>query len=228
MMRTLKNDIVVMGDIHGDFGTLNAFINKRKPKMILQVGDFGYFPHIKPLKKEKYKKDPTIKAQNTIIHWCDGNHEDHWSLKDRTTDELWPNTFYQPRGSVITLEDGRNVMFFGGAESIDKSNRTLGHDWFPEEVITQSDFNNLPDVKIDIMITHTCPNEFDLTTEGDRWREYKQKDPSKAALSYLLEEYSPKHWYFGHYHFNRSGEYNGTEWDCIDMTFNHNWWMKLK
>jgi hypothetical protein len=72
-MKTLENEIVVVGDIHGDFGTLNTLINKRQPKMILQVGDFGYWPHMKDY-KAGYDKTPTVKAQNTIIHWCDGNH----------------------------------------------------------------------------------------------------------------------------------------------------------
>jgi hypothetical protein len=228
-MSTLENQIVVVGDVHGDFGTLNKFISKRKPKMILQVGDFGYWPHIKEYKcNGKYDKTPTVKAHDTIIHWCDGNHEDFWSLNERDTDELWPNTFYQPRGSYITLDDGRNVLFFGGAESIDKWNRTVGHDWFPEETITQSDIEDLPDVDIHIAITHTCPEEFDLTLENDEWREFKNNDPSRKALSYVLDKYKPEHWYFGHYHFNRHGVYNNTSWNCIDMTFNQNWWMKLK
>jgi hypothetical protein len=89
---------------------------------------------------------------------------------------------------------------------------------------------NLPDVPIDIVISHTCPVEFDLKVEGDDWREMKEVDPSKQALSMVLNEYKPEHWYFGHYHFNRSGIHKetNTAWNCIDMTFNQNWWMKLK
>jgi Icc-related predicted phosphoesterase len=225
MSAKLHNDIVIMGDIHGEFGKLNKFINTKQPKMIIQVGDFGYWPRWNTeTHKKEWAKEDVVKAQNTIIHFCDGNHEDHWALRDRTTDELYPNTFYQPRGSYITLEDGRNVMFFGGAESIDKDYRVLGHDWFPEETITQKDMFGLPDIKVDIMITHTCPHEFEVKCFAG---EAKSTDPSKMALSYLLDRYKPDHWYFGHYHVKVSGKHDNTKWHCIDMSRNSQWWVKL-
>jgi predicted phosphodiesterase len=221
----LHDDIIVMGDIHGDFGKLNGFINKKQPKMILQVGDFGYWPHWNADKpQKKHHKEPVVKAQDTLIHFCDGNHEDHWALRDRTTDELYPNTFYQPRGSFFTLNDGRNVMFFGGAESIDKYHRTVGHDWFPEETVTQKDVMNLPDIKVDIMISHTCPHEFEVKCFAG---EEKSKDPSKDAMTYLLHRYKPDLWYFGHYHVKVSGKHENTNWHCIDHSGHSQWWVKL-
>ena len=37
--------IIIMGDIHADFGALNRFVNKKQPDIILQTGDFGWWPH---------------------------------------------------------------------------------------------------------------------------------------------------------------------------------------
>ena len=141
--------IIVTGDIHNEFGRLNELINRKHPDLIICCGDFGYWPNISwgaPL--------TNISLQGTKkLLWCEGNHEDHWTLKERETDELAPGIIYMPRGSTYTLEDGRIIMFMGGAHSIDKHLRTVGVDWFPEEVISYSDLQDLPDIKVDIFIT---------------------------------------------------------------------------
>jgi hypothetical protein len=221
------NKIYAIGDVHGYFNRLNIFINKKQPTIILQCGDFGYFPkefnktyltntgHIK-----KWK--PDIVNPHTDIYWCDGNHEDHEALKNRTIDLFWTNVFYQPRGTVRMLPDGRNVLFMGGALSIDKEYRTAGYDWFPEETITQRDIMNLPDVNIDIVITHTAPKEFLL--KDPRFEFRKVPDPSREALSVVLNKYKPRKFYFGHFHVFQQGKYNNTEWTALgDITGNHKW-----
>ncbi len=142
--------IMVMGDVHGEWGKLYSLINNKKPGIILQCGDFGYFPKFKDYHPHH------IKNGDCKIYWCDGNHSDHDTLRKIKRTEIRPNIFYMRRGSTLTLPDVRTVLFMGGAESIDKHLRTPGIDWFPQEVISQVDFNNLPpeDTKIDIVISH--------------------------------------------------------------------------
>jgi len=213
------NKIMIIGDCHGRFNDLNTLISKKKPDTILQCGDFGYFPkefnksYIDTMGRIKtWKAD--IKNHNTKIYWADGNHEDHESLKARTTDELWPNVFYQPRGSVRMLPDGRNVLFMGGAYSIDSAYRTAGYDWFPEdEKINQRDINDLPDVKVDIVISHTVPIEFVIKDSRKELRLIP--DSSRQALSYILKKYRPKQWYFGHFHHYQKGLYNDCYWTAL-------------
>ena len=36
--------IIIAGDFHGNFGPVNTLIAKYKPSMILQCGDFGWWP----------------------------------------------------------------------------------------------------------------------------------------------------------------------------------------
>ena len=221
-MSNVEGKIIVLGDVHGDHGRLNTFINKRRPKMILQCGDFGYWPNIVPEQKNKnfLKQYAIPKVQETKVYWADGNHENHWALRDIEDDEIWPNVFYMRRGSVLTLDDGRNVLFMGGATSIDKHMRKLGYDWFPEENIDYNDFNNLPDVNIDIVISHTCPLEFEIKNIGL----IKMKDPSRVALSEILERYKPSLWYFGHFHHYETGYNNGCRWTCLaDMRSSGAW-----
>jgi hypothetical protein len=212
---------LVVGDTHMEWGKLNALINKTKPELILQVGDFGFWPNIgwgKPVSN--------IKLNGSILRWCDGNHEDHWALKDRKTDELSPGIIYMPRGSTYELPDGRTILFMGGANSIDKNIRTIGRDWFPEETISYKDIENLPDKEINIVISHTCPNEFLPEVLG--LNPYKDKDPSYEALSVVLNKYHPKLWFFGHFHYYKTGLYKDCQWHCIGaLNFMTRWWMWL-
>ena len=70
---------IVTGDIHNEFGRLNELINKKRPELVMCCGDFGFWPKVPwgpPLSN--------IRTQGAEILWCDGNHEDHWSLRDST------------------------------------------------------------------------------------------------------------------------------------------------
>jgi len=214
--------ILVTGDIHNEFGRLNEVISKKQPDLVICCGDFGYWPNVPwgaPL--SNIKKQTAEK-----ILWCDGNHEDHWSLRDRETDELAPGVIYMPRGSTYTLEDGRTIMFMGGGYSIDKDMRRFGVDWFPEETISSNDMMNLPDVKVDIFITHTCPVELVL----DLLPHYPEKgyEPSNQALSDLWDIYKPKLWIFGHWHQYKEGVMFGTKWYALSCPGQGGrWWMWL-
>lgn len=214
--------ILIVGDVHGEFGRLNELINRRSPDIIICCGDFGYWPDVvwcEPL--------TNIKLQGAKkLLFCDGNHENHWALQNRESDELAPGIIYMPRGSTYQLEDGRNIMFMGGAHSIDKAFRKLGYDWFPEETISQKDLTGLPDVKVDIFITHTCPAELlvNLIPHDPR----KTPEPSNYALTALWKEYMPSLWFFGHWHKYMTGMLNNTIWYALSAPgFGDRWWMWL-
>lgn len=216
----MQRKIIVTGDIHNEFHLLNTLINKKRPELVICCGDFGFWPN-----KPWAQKLSSIKPKGAKVLWCDGNHEDHWALRDRVTDELAPNVFYMPRGSTYTLPDGRVIMFMGGADSIDKHMRTEGDTWFREEVIQQGDLYNLPDIKVDIFITHTCP----LALVNDLRRIYeKNAEPSNWALSELWKIYKPELWFFGHWHTYREGNLFGTKWYCLSYPKSDDrWWIYL-
>ena len=229
-----KDLILIVGDTHSDFAALNKLINKKNPFMILQVGDFGYWPRchnttsivrqrVGALRKKKWNFF-SLKPHKTEIYFCDGNHEDHDALDQLIDETPIPNLFYQKRGSYFNLPDGRTVLFIGGADSTDKALRTPGDDWFPQESISQKDIYNLPDIKVDIVISHTCPLEFNIIRDTD-----PLEPASRKALSYVLEKYNPSLWYFGHFHVYKSGQYNQTKWTCLNHSWSGSrWWIELK
>ena len=244
---TKNGEILVIGDLHGQWGSVNILINNNKPYIILQCGDFGYWPKwhnttmiYADLYSNKRVKQPWdqygLRPKNTKIYWADGNHEDHWAIRKNLIEtsnyEIQPNVFYQSRGSTLELPDKRIVLFMGGAESIDKNVRTMGFDWFPDEVISQMDIENLPECNVDIVISHTCPREFFvklLSKKEEKINKWmKAKDPSMMALSYILHKYRPKLWYFGHFHMFKIGYYHDTKWFALNKVSDTDWWLPLE
>ncbi len=220
-------NVLIAGDIHNEFGRLNALMNRfrKKADLVILPGDFGYWPRMS--RKIGYLKVGEIVNHGIPILWCDGNHEDHQSLGERDSDELVPGITYMPRGSTYTLEDGRTIMFMGGAFSTDYEERVVGYNWFPrEEMISQKDMMNLPDVKVDIFITHTCPTE--LYTTMVKYYDGRNPEPSNFYLSELWKRYRPDLWFFGHWHHYKTGNLELTRWYALNhSTSGSRWWMWL-
>ncbi len=225
---------IILGDIHGDFQVINHLVKTEQPDIIIQCGDFGYWPR----KNGWPPNDPSLRLGTTKVYWCDGNHEDHESLAEVASSEqleVAPNCFYQPRGSVLTLPDGQNVLFFGGADSTDKSSRIEGDSWFSGEIPTTADFENIENnLHINIVISHTCPKSFELRQTaplGYRKSSWlaKAHDPTRDILELVLQKYSPAQWFFGHFHIHQTGKFKNTTWMAlaIPMEDEEIWWFEL-
>lgn len=221
-----KNNIIVIGDLHTNFSKLNQLINKKKPKIVLSTGDFGIFSKFEG---SKLGLPPMIYSLDNIkpgpycrIYIAFGNHDD-WSILRDVEDDfkiVAKNTYAMKRFSYITLIDGRTVLFVGGAESTDSAYRIPEHDYWIDEVLLEEDMYSLPDITIDIIISHTCPKEFVPIKHPRR------TDPTEVNLSKLLYLYRPKLWYFSHFHTYKTGYFKKTrtKWVCLNMCGRNRWW----
>lgn len=224
------SEILVVGDIHGSWRNLNTIISRKKPDIVLQCGDFGWWPSMEINVKKAHVREKWVlkgvKPGNSKVYWCDGNHEEHPDLiQDGTIKEVYDNVYHASRGSVLELPDGRNVLFVGGADSIDKQFRTPGRDWFGGENISQAEFETIMSVdkKIDIVISHTCPRSFLIIGEKNDYF-----DPNRLALEEVLYKYKPTYWYFGHWHKFRTGKVDNTNWTCLSFPDSGGrWWTLL-
>jgi len=232
----MEQNVLICGDLHGNWSSLNQLMQKKLPDIILCCGDFGWWPKLEVSRSVVYsRKSWKCKGlkipENTKVYFCDGNHEDHWDLEKCRGDsfditELYDRCYYCPRGSSLVLPDGRRVLFLGGADSIDKRMRTLGIDWYPEEVINYADVERCMSLEtpIDIVISHTVPLEW----VPDKSREDKTSDPSRKALSIILEKFSPPLWFSGHWHRYAEGTYKDTRWKSLDYPGHQGrWWVNL-
>lgn len=227
--------ILITGDIHGYWHYLNVLITRRRPSMVLNVGDFGWWPGMEVstnrhygIKEQWILKGLKVPAFCKGVWWCDGNHEDHEDLRDIQFEGkptlMYNRVTFMPRGSTLTLPDGRIVLFVGGADSIDKHSRTEGFDWFRDEIINYREFNRaMEHDRVDIVISHTCPEEF--IQKGDYFG--KEGDPCCKALSSILWKYKPDLWYYGHWHLYAEGKYNNTHWTALHMAPRDKWWVQL-
>lgn len=203
-------------------------LNTKRPDVILQTGDFGWWrPYHNTTvmqstpgccKKEKNWNQYGIKLHgDSKLYFCDGNHEHHDDLDKsfkEPINEVMSNVFFMRRGSTLELPNGKTVLFIGGADSIDSRYRTLGYDWFPQELISNKDLDNLLDCHVDWVISHTCPNYFKMAEM------YEKVDPSQYALDYVFDKYHPEKWWFGHFHRHQKGIYNGCEWIALNCMGN--------
>lgn len=225
--------VMIVGDLHASWGMLNKLVNRQHPDIILQCGDFGFWP-----KNKRYNPTLNLKLGPTRLYWCDGNHEDHNVLnlyQNSGLLKIVSNCFYQPRGSTLELPDGRVVLFAGGGLSVDNAMRKPGHDWFPDyELLTEDDLARFPDpnqVNVDVVISHTAPLEFDV--EGipySKWPSWwdRSPDPSRRILSKVLRRYKPSRWFFGHFHTYQEGKVDGCEWTAMAHAgSNQRWWIEL-
>ncbi len=230
---------IVVGDLHGCWGALNALISEKTPDFILACGDFGWWPLLDGKPEERTRVSSSverissthwklhgIKTHGTRVYWCDGNHEDHSVLpQDGCIHEVYKNVFFCSRGSSIMLPDGRKVVFAGGAHSIDKDQRIVGHDWFFEETIKYNDLDRiLSNERADIVVSHTCPASF--LPYMVRGVFAKGVDPSCQALEAVLDHLHPDLWFFGHWHLHKEGYTKGCRWTCLDYPKNTGRWWK--
>lgn len=137
-----------------------------------------------------------------------GNHENYNALKQLPVVEKFGAEVYQPRPSVFiafsgNLYDiyGRRCLCINGADSIDRSIRTEGIDWWKEEAISKtaisSAITNLgtADYKFDYLLTH-CGGTEVCATLG------YLPTPSEQRLQNLIDFIPHKNYkhYCGHYH----------------------------
>lgn len=206
----------IVGDIHGDFNEYSFYnlgVGRTRhmgdhvpPEHSIQVGDFGIGFY------SEYWHDSVAEWQlaNPGHRFIRGNHDD--PVKCR----LMPG--YIPDGTV----EG-DVMYIGGAWSIDHAMRTEGLDWWRDEELSVMEFDRIAKIyeetKPRVMITHDCPTSV-------AWEMFLSKGLGLAGapqiktrtgeyLQFMFEMHQPELWFFGHWHNTRTMEINGTKFHCL-------------
>ena len=171
--------IYYVGDIHGrvdDVAAIDRAAIKAGVEVVVQVGDFGIrwaknCPIVKYFKKRERQQRP-----GPTWYTCGGNHDNwpEWARLQKEQGngkmvELAPGCNYVVRGATTKL-DGKTHLFFGGAESIDKSLRVEGTTWWAEETPSAAEFQRFFDSLVEdapeIIITHEAPLCVELNRTG--------------------------------------------------------------
>jgi hypothetical protein len=158
--------ILVAGDTHGNkkwIKHLCKVANAEGCSIILQLGDFGFWPHTPEGRWFLESVNKHSEENNLFFYWIDGNHENHEALKllPKKTNgmvEIKSRIIYIPRG---TRWEWYGVKFgaLGGAYSIDWRYRTNFIDWWKGlEEPTLEDVKTLGSEKLDVLVTHDAPS----------------------------------------------------------------------
>lgn len=201
--------ILVAGDLHGQPVAAARLVDTARviqPDEVWQVGDFGFWP-----------KEPAFKAFIEIIgetpapiYFADGNHEDHVSLRSHKngTDprQIWNNVWHQPRGSVREV-DGKRVLFFGGAQSVDETHRHVNVSWFREELPNAKEwFYAIDEGKVDVVVAHEAPTVVNFHYPPHDQSFWPTEVLNRASgfrrqlQEHLLPSADPDVWFHGHHH----------------------------
>ena len=215
------------GDTHGEFFFLNQSLkDATNEDNYFICGDFGYWDRSTFREGSGFYHETIKNPNGAKIYFCDGNHENHNLLKDLEKTYGWEhpieireNVFYCPRGSSIQLSDGRNVLFAGGADSIDKQWRDEGLNWFSQEVMRYYEYARIDFTKkYDIVVSHTCPlNCLNwMRTLTDTFN-LKRFDLTCNLLQSIFDRAKPSKWFFGHWHRYDTREIEGCEFTVLQM-----------
>jgi len=190
----------LIGDIHGKWYDYQAVTSEADRSV--QVGDFGIG-----------FSGPYWHDRVNEFH-ADGNHRFIRGNHDS------PNKCKEMVGWIPdgTVED--DVMFIGGAWSIDWAYRTEGISWWRNEELSYDELSRLVDVykeaKPRVMITHDAPYQIPVDLNlGFSGVEYR-KTRTALAFQEMFEVHQPDFHFFGHWHKTVMTKINGTMFVCLN------------
>ena len=212
----MAQKVLMAGDTHGNYGEWKYNLVPRAlttgAKVVLQLGDFGFWPQTRKGAVYLCDLDRLLKKHDLQVIFVDGNHEDHKMLAKvpRRADglgEVGERILWLPRGHRLELE-GVKFLGLGGAWSIDRKFRVLdsGHyGWFPEEVITREQVDQaIAGGPCDILLAHDAPRSatykiIPLTDYGFTFP-FPDADDNARLLEEVALATTPKQIWHGHWH----------------------------
>ena len=199
--------VLIAGDTHGNskwVAHLADIAARAGCAVIIQVGDFGYFPDHPGGPRFLTALDGACEINGVELWFIDGNHDDHTSLAEldhgHEPANISEHVTYLPRGTRLNV-GGCRFGFLGGAFSIDWRDRTPGIDWWQHEVTDVDDLARLGDDGLDVLITHDSPEGINLLSS---WRlpaeDQVRADEVRALITRATAATSPRLVVHGHWH----------------------------
>jgi len=237
------DSIVVVGDIHGEIKSLVFKITQQyniKNSLIIVAGDVGLGFEKDNRYLELFKRMATkLKKTGNTLLFVRGNHDrkDMW-LDDPIYKKYWQTGNSNIRlikdYTVITAETDRgiaNILCVGGAISVDRVARTLNNNYWLNEVFVYDEDLVKDLVGITHVITHSAPDFCEPTTKVgiEEWISLEGKngtlgedcDKERADHTLLYNKLKEKNtinkWCYGHYHWSKFDEFDGTLFKLLDI-----------
>jgi Icc-related predicted phosphoesterase len=213
----MNTKVMFAGDIHGNLDHaewLFGHAREQGVNVIIACGDFGYWPHYRWGEKFLNAVAEMAEKNDIKFYWVDGNHENHDLLDDLVethgADNPIPmyneNMNYIPRGCVFTI-GSKKIMGYGGAYSWDWKHRELGLSWWKQELINDYKVDELPEQKVDILVTHEAPLGKQISYKDDIAISVHQRE----LVSEIQSKVNPALHVCGHHHTRETWNNGDTE-----------------
>jgi hypothetical protein len=186
--------MLLIGDVHCKIDEYKKIIDQNNNTDSIVLGDFGF----------KQSHDWFINNQDIMIHKVlFGNHD------------YYPYVHYQhPLGDFGIY---KNLFFIRGAitPAMDLYHRMyLNKYYFLEEQLSKEELENALELYIktkpEIVISHDCPMLIKRL-----WFNYDDETRTNLMFDKFFENWKPKFWYFGHYHFSKKEIINNCTFQCL-------------
>lgn len=199
-----------VGDVHGK---TDQYQKKLRQKFLgqntFQVGDMGIgFPGTPGLHKD---------IMGDTHKWIRGNHDDPDKCA-QLTDRGYLGNF----GYIKEFD----LFYVGGAFSIDHMWRVPGKSWWAGEENSYPELaeaiNLYERVKPKYVFSHDTVSSaatWLLTAIAGGFRSEKMLSADSrtaVALEQMFQIHQPKEWIFGHYHIDKSFNWKGTKFTCLN------------
>lgn len=229
MTLKMKNKIILVGDIHGEFSRLNYDIKRYNLDncYLVQLGDFGIgfrAPNYYQTKLNKLNSE--LVKRNIHLYACRGNHDSpEYFKKTNNPFDLINITLLQDYSELELL--GKSILLVGGAISVDRKGREEGKSYWSDEKFKLKLEDEFPykDRQYDLVITHTRPGICGAFKGFDNIKYFCDHDPDlkndlieeSQLVDHLYERTKPKHWIYGHFHKSNLITHGGTIFRCLDI-----------
>jgi len=234
--------IIVSGDIHGDFKTLVFKLCIQygcTDTLLIVAGDCGFGFEKPGYYDLVYNSvaDRLRKANNWIV-FVRGNHDNPaYYADERIHHARWRTV---PDYSIIS-SCNHNILCIGGAISIDRYQRMrenvrnhvkdVSYYW-PEEApdYKPAELKAIPDaIRIDTVVTHTAPSFCELNSHIglESWAEWDSELIRDVASERVVMDqifqcvknqgHPLQKWFYGHFHRSWNGFVDNTHFSMLDI-----------
>jgi UDP-2,3-diacylglucosamine pyrophosphatase LpxH len=226
--------LIFIGDVHGELGELTNKLGKYNinNSTFIQVGDFGVgFKNKENETTELIELNDCLKTNGNLMYVIRGNHDNPAYFDGNFS---YSNLIFLKDYSLLEI-DGRKILLVGGAISIDRSIRKLNVNYWDKEAFIfrelklKSALSGID--KLDIVVTHSCPGEFEPVELNSLVMSYGMRDnglitelkKERGALSMLMYtliglKLKPAHWYYGHFHYSFNNNYKGLKYHLLNCS----------
>ena len=227
--------LCTLGDTHGvvDFFGERLIEYDFHDTVVFQVGDFGMGCY--PKENEDIRLDwlnEILVERNVFVYAIRGNHDEKVYFNNNW---VRSNIMLVADYTIIEInvEDRIERIFcFGGAISVDRLKRPgLGKAWWADEVCVFDDVMINEVRNITMVVCHTAPDQVEPYFNNDLVNFCAVKDltlidelfKERRSMTYMIDVLKKNNpdtltkCYYGHFHFQSTGEYNGIEFRLLKI-----------